>query len=194
MNVVVGKAARKTQTPIVHANMTYLVFRPYWEVPPKIAREEILPKVAQDPTYLKRHRMTFVGSRVRQLPGPDNALGLVKFIFPNPHHVYLHDTPQRALFRRARRDFSHGCIRVAEPARLAQWVLRDQDGWDPARIERAMQQGADNRWIQLEHPVPVYLLYSTVVVGSDDRIGFHEDIYGHDTELLELLEKRRAHS
>jgi murein L,D-transpeptidase YcbB/YkuD len=194
MKVVVGKAARKTQTPIVHADMAYVAFRPYWEVPPKIAREEILPKVAQDPSYLERHRMTFRGERIRQLPGPDNSLGLVKFIFPNPHHVYLHDTPQRALFRRARRDFSHGCIRVAEPARLAQWVLSGQDGWDEGHIKSAMLHGKDNRRVYLERPVPVYVLYSTVVVGRDGRIGFHEDIYGHDSKLLELLEKRRPHS
>jgi len=194
MSVVVGKAARQTQTPIVRADMTYVVFRPYWEVPRKIAREEIFPKIDRDPSYLARNRMEFKGTRLRQLPGADNALGLVKFIFPNPHNVYLHDSPQRALFRRARRDFSHGCIRISEAAGLAQWVLSGQDGWDKERIRRAMQEGSDNRWVQLDQPICVYLFYSTVAVDADGRINFHEDIYGHDAILIELLEKRRVHS
>jgi murein L,D-transpeptidase YcbB/YkuD len=190
INAVVGKAARRTQTPIVHADMTYVVFRPYWNVPSEIARKEILPKVEQDPDYLARHDMEFVGKRIRQRPGPDNALGLVKFIFPNPHHVYLHDTPMRALFRRSRRDFSHGCIRLADAAALARWVLRNQDGWDSARIERAMQEGKDNSWLALDQPVPVYLFYTTVVVDQENRIHFYQDIYDHDARLRELLEKR----
>jgi L,D-transpeptidase YcbB len=190
IKTVVGKAARQTQTPIVHADMTHIVFRPYWEVPRAIARKEILPKVAQDPQYLARHDMEIVGNRIRQRPGPDNALGLVKFIFPNPHHVYLHDTPTRALFRRSRRDFSHGCIRLADAPALARWVLRNQGSWDSTRIDRAMKEGKDNTWLALDQPLPVYLFYTTVVVDQEDRIHFYEDIYDHDTKLRELLEKR----
>jgi len=183
MDVVVGSAARRHETPILHAELKYVVFRPYWEVPPGIARAEILPKVARDAGYLQRNHMETVDNRVRQRPGRDNALGLVKFLFPNEHNVYMHDTPQKSLFGRAQRDFSHGCIRVANPIGLAEFVL----GWDRARIVDAMQRGRDNRWVPVEQPIPVYLLYSTAVVDESGRLFFFEDIYGHDAELARVL-------
>ena len=183
MDVVVGSAARHNATPILQADLKHVVFRPYWQVPPGIAKQEILPKVRRDAGYLQRNHMEMVDNRVRQRPGPDNALGLVKFLFPNAHHVYMHDTPQKSLFGRAQRDFSHGCIRVANPIGLAEFVL----GWDRARIIEAMQRGRDNRWVPVPEPIPVYLLYSTAVVNEAGRLFFFEDIYGHDAELARVL-------
>jgi murein L,D-transpeptidase YcbB/YkuD len=183
MNVVVGSAARRTETPIMHADLRYVVFRPYWDVPSSIATREILPKAARDPGYLERHNIERVGGRIRQRPGPANALGLVKFIFPNDFHVYLHDTPSKGLFAQSRRDFSHGCIRVADPPALAEFVL----GWDRARVEEAMIRGRDDQRVNLAAPIPVYLFYTTIVVDEDGRAFFFDDIYGHDTTLARVL-------
>lgn len=189
MNVVVGESAQSHKTPVLHADMKYVVFRPFWLVPPGIARKEILPKVATDPNYLGRHNMELVEGRVRQHPGKDNSLGLVKFIFPNPYHVYLHDTPSKALFARQRRDFSHGCIRVADPRALAEFVLDGQRGWSPERIDQAMTSGPDDRRVDLQSPVPVYIFYTTVVIGDDGLVYFFDDIYGHDATLDQVLAK-----
>lgn len=183
MNVVVGSAVRRTLTPIMQADMRYVVFRPYWDVPASIARNEILPRAARDPGYLGRQSMETIGGRVRQRPGPDNALGLVKFIFPNAFDVYLHDTPSKQYFERNRRDFSHGCIRVADPPALAEFVL----GWDRARITEAMNRGRDDQRVNLPAPIPVYLFYATIVVAEDGRIFFFDDIYGHDAALARQL-------
>jgi murein L,D-transpeptidase YcbB/YkuD len=188
-DVVVGSAARRFETPILHAEMEYIVFRPYWNVPPSIARKELMPKADSDPGYLARNNMETRNGRIRQRPGDDNSLGLVKFVFPNRHHVYLHDTPSKALFDRSRRDFSHGCIRVARPADLAEFLLRGQDSWTKERVVDAMQKGRNNRHVQLETPVPVYLLYATVMVGRNGELRFFEDIYGHDAELRKSLAK-----
>jgi murein L,D-transpeptidase YcbB/YkuD len=185
MGVIVGSAARRTETPILQARMRSVVFRPYWDVPDSIARKEILPRAARDPRYLERERMEVVSGRLRQRPGPDNALGLVKFVFPNPFDVYLHDTPQKAYFVRSRRDFSHGCMRVADPVGLAEFVL----GWSAERITAAMTEGPDARRVDLPEPVSVYVLYTTVVV-EDGRISFFDDIYGWDAVLEKALESR----
>jgi murein L,D-transpeptidase YcbB/YkuD len=185
--VVVGSAARHHFTPILNAEMQAVVFRPYWHVPPGISRTEVLPKVRADPAYLTRNDMELIDGRIRQRPGPDNALGLIKFVLPNRHHIYLHDTPSKDLFGRPRRDFSHGCIRVARPVELAEFVLRGQGNWDAERITRAMRTGPNNRHVRLEKPVPVYLLYSTVIVSRDGEVRFFPDIYGHDATLRRAL-------
>jgi L,D-transpeptidase YcbB len=182
-DVVVGSAMRRTTTPILQADMRYVVFRPYWYVPSSIARKELFPKEDRDPGYLARQNMEFAGTRLRQRPGPKNSLGLVKFIFPNDHDVYLHDTPQKSLFGRSRRDFSHGCIRVADPVGLAEFVL----GWKRADIEAAMQRGRDDRRVDLSEPIPVFLVYATVVADPDGRVFFYDDIYGHDAHLAQVL-------
>lgn len=196
MEVVVGKAAPLTKTPVMQADMTAVVFRPYWNVPRSIARREILPRVERDPGYLKRNRMEIVGGRVRQRPGEGNALGLVKFLMPNRYDVYLHDTPARSLFERARRDFSHGCIRLADAAALAEFVLANRPGWDRRRIEEAMTRGKNNVRVPIEPPIPVYLFYATAIVDVDGRIHFFQDIYGHDARLKRMLaalaERRRG--
>lgn len=189
MNTVVGSAAEHRETPVLTADMSYLVFRPYWEVPPTIAKNEILPAASREPDYLERHRMRREKGRLRQAPGDDNALGLVKFVFPNPHSVYMHDTPSKRFFSRARRDLSHGCVRVADAPGLAEFVLRAQGNWDRARVEAAMRSGRDNRHVTLRRPVRVHLLYNTVTVGEDGATYFFDDIYGHDLRLDTALAK-----
>lgn len=206
MAIVVGRAAR-TQTPVFAAELTQVLFRPSWYPPPSILRNEILPRVERDPSYLQREHMDVVGGpaeaivplspgaliglrsgrlRLRQNPGPHNALGLVKFVFPNEHRVYMHDTPARSLFSRVRRDFSHGCVRVEQPARLAAFVLARQPGWTLDRIEAAMK-GARTVSVDVGPAVPVYLYYSTVVVRADDSVEFFDDIYGLDARLHRAL-------
>ncbi|HVN63256.1 MAG TPA: L,D-transpeptidase family protein [Candidatus Binataceae bacterium] len=211
MNVVVGKAYHH-KTPVFSQNMRYLIFRPYWEVPTDIARAEMIPKLHRDANYISKNNLEVVDGdgavvtegpvngdildgiesgdyQVRQKPGPKNALGLVKFIFPNDYSVYLHSTDAPQLFSRSQRDFSHGCIRVQNPADLAMWVLRDQPGWDKARILDAMNQGDDNRRVNLAQPIPVLIVYGTAAVRPAGEVQFFDDIYGYDSELEQALAK-----
>ncbi len=208
MNVVVGKSYGHN-TPVFTETMKYVVFRPYWEVPYSITRSEMIPHILRDPDYLSKNGLEVVDSRqsvvaagtvssdvlsqlhsgklfVRQKPGPKNALGLVKFLFPNSYNVYMHDTPAPELFARSRRDFSHGCIRLERPAELAAWVLRDNPGWNPERIRAAMN-GQATQQVNLVHPIPVLILYATVIVLEDGQVHFYDDIYGHDASLGKVL-------
>jgi len=210
MNVVVGKAYNH-DTPVFSDAMQYAVFRPYWSVPYSIAKAEFLPHIVRDPDYLTKKGFEVVDNRqqvvtsgtvssdvlgqlragklfIRQLPGPKNSLGLVKFIFPNSYNVYMHDTPAQEFFAKSRRDFSHGCIRLEKPADLAVWVLRDNPGWDMARVRGAMD-GNPNQQVNLVHPIPVLILYATVIVTEDGLVHFYDDIYGHDAELEKVLAK-----
>jgi murein L,D-transpeptidase YcbB/YkuD len=213
MGVIVGRALR-TQTPVFADQMTHLIFRPYWNVPRSILRNEVLPAAERDATYLARHDMELVNGqgddakpvaatpealeaaragalRVRQRPGPKNSLGLAKFIFPNDDNVYLHGTPARELFARSRRDFSHGCVRVEDPAALAQWLLKDQPAWTPERIAAAMNGAALQR-VDLGAPVPVILYYVTAAVMPEDgRLHFADDLYRHDAALERALKAPR---
>lgn len=191
--------------------MTYVIFHPYWNVPHKITVKEFLPAIRRDPAYLARHNLEIVPNfapnapvytptdetlamlasgvlKLRQKPGPRNALGLVKFAFPNNNNVYLHSTPSKGLFQRTRRDFSHGCIRVQDPVRLAEWVLAEQGEWTRERIMAAMA-GQNPRTVTLKRPIPVYIFYSTVLADRSGRVSFYEDIYGHDRLLRTLLAK-----
>lgn len=197
IDVVVGRAVRNMRTPVFTADMTHVIFRPYWDVPRSIARNEILPAARRDLNYLARNQYELLdgagrivpaseaaldqlaaGSvRVRQRPGPGNALGAVKFMLPNSHNVYLHDTPSRTLFARSRRDFSHGCIRVADPAGLAEWVLQDNPAWDRERIEAAMA-GTRPLRVDLAEPIRVYIVYGTAIAREDGSMLFLEDLYG----------------
>ncbi|HET7291569.1 MAG TPA: L,D-transpeptidase family protein [Vicinamibacteria bacterium] len=210
MKVVVGKSMGH-RTPIFVAQMEYVVFRPYWNPPYGIASREIVPHARRDPAYLQREELEIVASGdedapalpatpenldaivrgrlfVRQRPGPRNSLGLAKFIFPNQQNVYMHGTPAPQLFSRTRRDFSHGCIRLEEPAALAEWVLRDQPAWTRARIEAAMQGERPAR-VNLREPLLVVLFYDTVHVNSEGVVHFVDDIYGHDRTLDEALDR-----
>lgn len=206
MRVVVGKAL-KNQTPVLMATMSFIDFSPYWNVPYNIVKEEIIPKLSQNPGYLGKENMELVSGtgvtayseasiaqlkqgslRVRQRPGKKNALGKVKFLFPNKADVYLHDTPANALFSRSRRDFSHGCVRVSNPEGLAEFALRDQKGWDKNTIQQAMLSPKMQRVI-LKKPIPVLFFYITAFFDQQNDLIFYPDIYGHDTVLQEALKK-----
>ena len=194
MRVVVGEPDNKT--PIFADRMTHVVFSPYWNVPPRIAREETIPRAARDPGFLARNNMEVVapsgdviepdsvdwssasGYRIRQRPGSGNALGGVKFIFPNNFDVYLHDTNATKLFDRIERGLSHGCVRVEEPQKLAQYVLRDQPEWTPEAIGAAMTSGQEKH-VKLPAPISVFILYKTAWV-HEGGVRFLKDLYGHD--------------
>ena len=198
MKVVTGKP--DSPTPVLSHDMTTLIFSPYWNVPPGIAEDEIIPAVLRDHGYLRRNNLELVrgtqvvgpaalltgGVQIRQRPGTRNALGLVKFVFPNPFNVYLHDTPAGALFARPSRAFSHGCIRVEKPFELTRWVLGGLAGWTPRAIQAAMRSGRE-RPLALPEPIPVYVTYETVEVSGDGTVFFWPDVYGHDRAQMPLL-------
>jgi murein L,D-transpeptidase YcbB/YkuD len=211
MNVIVGKAIRH-ETPVFEKDMRFLVFRPYWNVPPSIQRSELVPAIRRDANYLASQNYEIVTNdaqvvtagavndevleklrtgrlAIRQKPGPNNALGLVKFMFPNEYHVYLHSTPSQQLFARSRRDFSHGCIRVERPAELAAWVLRDKPEWNLESVRTAMQGGKDDFQVNVTKPIPVLILYGTAVVDEEGKVHFFDDLYGHDAALEKVLAK-----
>jgi L,D-transpeptidase YcbB len=214
MHVIAGKAVGH-QTPVFAQNMRYIVFRPYWNVPPSIARGEIVPHLLKDPGYLGKKGFEITDSSgkvvasgsaspeviaelragrlmVRQRPAADNALGLIKFIFPNDNNVYLHSTPSQTLFSQTRRDFSHGCIRVEFPAELASFLLQGQPNgqrWTVDAVKAAMQSGPDNQQVSLTTPVPVVILYITAVAEENGEVYFFDDIYGHDKSLDAVLAK-----
>jgi murein L,D-transpeptidase YcbB/YkuD len=209
MNVIVGKAYRH-ETPVFERDMKYVVFRPYWNVPPSILRSEIVPAIRKDRDYIAKKNYEVITPQgsvvtsgtisddilqqlsagklmVRQKPGPTNALGLVKLMFPNEYNVYLHSTPSQQLFSQSRRDFSHGCIRVEKPAELAAWVLRDKPEWSLEQARAAMQTGKDNVQVNLTNPVPVLIIYGTAVVDQQNEVHFFDDIYGYDADLEKVL-------
>jgi murein L,D-transpeptidase YcbB/YkuD len=205
MRVVVGK--KDTPTPIFNDRMTYVVFSPYWNVPPDIANNETLPEVLKDPGFLDRTNMEVIDKdgnlvdpssidltdptqyRFRQRPGGDNSLGLVKFMFPNQYNVYLHDTPAESLFARASRSFSHGCVRVEQPEKLARYVLGDQPDWTDVKIVEAMHYG-EERTVKLKTPIPVYITYLTARVSSDGLVQFRKDVYDVDSAQSARLANR----
>lgn len=215
MKVVVGKAYRH-KTPVFSAEITHVIFRPYWDVPLSIQRAELVLKLAKDPAYLAENDFEIVDSGrrvvsrgtvtpdmlgrlragqlfIRQMPGEKNALGFIKFDIPNPYDVYLHGTPAQALFQRSRRDFSHGCIRVENPEELARWVLAGVPGWDVDRIRQA-EKGPDSFRVNLDRPIPVLIVYGTAVVRPDGEVQFFDDIYGYDAALERLLDRGYPYS
>jgi murein L,D-transpeptidase YcbB/YkuD len=197
MDVVVGRAVETLRTPVFSADLTHLIFRPYWDVPRSITLAEILPAARKDPLYFARKDFELVDGqghiaaqpqdrlaavaggalRVRQRPGQHNALGAVKFMLPNANNVYMHDTPDRQLFARSTRAFSHGCIRVAEPAALAQWLLQNDPAWTAEQIATAMNGEAPVQ-VNLAEPVRVYIVYGTAIAREDGTILFLNDLYG----------------
>lgn len=209
MGVIVGEQYNDRATPIFTDTMQRLVFRPYWGIPHSIATEEILPEAREDIGYLAQKNYQIVANyradarvyattpanlekvargelRLRQDAGPQNSLGLVKFLFPNQFAVYLHDTPADHLFAKDRRAFSHGCIRVERPAQLAEWTLNRQSDWDLARVESAMHSGGRQQ-VELDSSIPVYILYWTAFVDDAGQVQFRPDLYGHDEMLNKAL-------
>jgi L,D-transpeptidase YcbB len=183
MKVIVGQEYEDKATPVFADSMETVVFRPYWNVPPSIAAKEIFPK---GPGYLERENMEVYRENgqtmVRQRPGAKNALGYVKFLFPNDFNIYLHDTPNHELFNKDVRAFSHGCIRLEKPAELAQWVL----GWPADRVDEAMKSGPDNRAVKLPRKIPVYIVYSTTFINSG-QLYFGNDLYHRDDKLVPVV-------
>ena len=209
MPVVVGR--RSWPTPVFSDLMTRVEMNPYWHVPESIARAEIVPETREDPGYLAKKGYQLLdrdtgerldpasvslaeigeGVRVRQRPGRGNALGRIKFLFPNRFNVYLHDTPDQAPFERTRRAFSHGCIRVGRPLDLADFVFAEEPGWTPERVREEIAEGRPER-AELERPMPVHILYWTAFVDGDGRVHFRPDVYGHDEKLAAALAGARG--
>jgi murein L,D-transpeptidase YcbB/YkuD len=210
MPVVVGEVYEESATPVFSDTMEYVVFNPYWNVPESIAETEIVPQAREDRSYLARNEYEVVTSwsddadvldpmevdldrvadgtyRIRQKPGPENALGRIKFMFPNDFNIYLHDTPAEYLFDRADRAYSHGCIRVERPEELAEFVLRGGE-WTSGSIQEEIESSTRST-VSLPEPLPVYILYWTAFV-DDGSVHFREDLYGNDAELRRALEDR----
>jgi murein L,D-transpeptidase YcbB/YkuD len=208
MRVIVGKP--DAPTPLFSDQMAYVVFSPYWNIPESILKNEALPHVAKDPDWLRRNNMEVVGTsgdvidasavdwsdeqavravRLRQAPGPENALGLVKFIFPNNFSVYLHDTPTDKLFFKERRALSHGCIRVEDPVGLAHYVMSDQPEWTSERISTAMH-AQEEKTVKVKSPIPVHIGYWTAWVEPDGKtVTYTDDPYGIDARQLQLIKE-----
>src|SRR5438477_2552929 len=180
MKVIVGQEYQDKATPVFADSMETVVFQTYWDVPPSIAPKEIFPKGS---AYMASQNMETYNDHgqtgVRQRPGPKNALGFVKFLFPNDFNIYLHDTPNHELFNKDVRAFSHGCIRLEKPAELAQWVL----GWPADRVEQAMRNGPDDRSVKLPRKIPVYITYFTTYI-NNGQLYFGNDLYNRDDKLV----------
>ena len=211
MKIVIGQAPEH-KTPLLTSELERVIFRPYWNVPISIQRDELIPKIMNDPDYLSANHLEIVTTkgtvvqgdvsddiladmqsgwlRLRQTPGPGNVLGLVKFAFPNEYEVYMHGTSAPSLFGRARRDLSHGCIRLEKADALAEWVLRQETGWTRNRVMRAMH-GAESITVELKRRIQVVTMYATAVVLENGEVHFFEDIYGEDAALDQELVANR---
>jgi murein L,D-transpeptidase YcbB/YkuD len=187
MKVIVGQEYEEKATPVFSDSMEFVVFRPYWNVTPNIAEKEIFPKEASNPGYLAANDMEVYNDHgrraVRQLPGPKNSLGLVKFMFPNDFNIYLHDTPQGELFNKDVRAFSHGCIRLQHPDSLAQFVL----GWPIDSVHHEMHDGPDDHRVTLKRKIPVYIVYFTTYA-RDGQLYFGNDLYDRDSKLVHQVQ------
>lgn len=189
MRIVVGKAANRTV--IFSDSLKHIVFSPYWNVPRSIVRKELAPAMRRSSRYLQRNRMEITGYSgglpvIRQKPGAGNALGKVKFLFPNSYNIYFHDTPAKSLFEREQRAFSHGCIRLQQPAALAKLLLGYNPQWTDDAINKAMNRSAE-KWVTLPQPLPVFIVYFTAWTDEDGLLNFRDDIYGHDERLRNHL-------
>jgi L,D-transpeptidase YcbB len=187
--VIVGKEG--TNSIMFNGNLNEIVFNPYWNIPASIVQNEIMPAMKKDPNYLKRHNMEIVKQNdsvpaIRQLPGPQNALGKVKFLFPNTYEIYLHDSPQKELFEQKNRALSHGCIRVADAQKLAEYLLKNNPGWTPEKVRQAINSGKEQS-VALKEPVPVSITYLTAWVDENGEINFRNDIYGHDARTASKM-------
>lgn len=183
-NVVVGKELH--QTVVFSGEMSYIVFSPYWNIPPSIIKNEIKPGLDADSDYLSKHNMEWNDGNVRQKPGPNNSLGLVKFMFPNSNNIYLHDTPAKSLFGRDARALSHGCVRVEKAKELANKILESDKKWNAQKIDQAMNAGTEKTYT-LNHKIPVYIAYFTAWADENGNVSFYNDIYNRDNKLAHLL-------
>lgn len=189
MAVVVGKEGHNTTT--FSDKLTTIVFSPYWNIPESIVKNEVVPGIARNASYLESHNMEQYGGTstaplIRQKPGEDNSLGKVKFLFPNSFNIYFHDTPAKSLFSRDQRAYSHGCIRLSESAKLAEYLLKDNPIWTPDKIDEAMNS-SDEKYVSVGKPVPVFITYYTTWVDNDGVLNFRSDIYGHDKEIANKM-------
>lgn len=187
--VVVGKTEHPTT--LFYGEMQNIVFSPYWNVPESIVRNELIPQMRKNSNYLATHDMEIIGHRndlpvMRQKPGPNNSLGLVKFLFPNSYNTYLHDTPAKSLFGETSRAFSHGCIRVEEPVKLANFLLRNQAEWTSEKIDLAMHNGKET-YVKLKTKVPVFIAYFTAFVAQNGQLNFRKDVYNLDGRLADMI-------
>lgn len=183
---IVGKETNRTA--IFKGMMKYIVFNPYWNVPDNILEKEILPALSKQKDYLNLNHMEWHEGRLRQMPGPDNALGAIKFVFPNPFDIYLHDTPSKGLFKEKKRAFSHGCIRISAPHRLASYLLREQTSWEKGKIDQVIAAQKEH-YVKLDKEVPVYILYLTSYVDFHGNLNFREDLYQKDQALMQMMFK-----
>jgi L,D-transpeptidase YcbB len=186
MRVVVGKDGHNTM--MFNGDLSTVVFSPYWNVPPSIVQKEIMPAMERNPGYLESQHMEVVSNSggtptIRQKPGEGNALGKVKFLFPNSFNIYFHDTPSKSLFDRDVRAFSHGCIRLQDPEWMANYVLRNQPEWTPEKINEAMNASVEKQ-VRVKKPIPVIITYYTAWVDNKGRVNFRQDIYGHDQSIV----------
>lgn len=210
IDVVVGKTQHSTV--IFAGELKYVVFSPYWNIPPGILGNEIIPAVRREVAYLRKHNMEVVKGKevidpysinwnkytgknfpymVRERPGPNNSLGKVKFLFPNSYNIYFHDTPAKSLFGESRRDFSHGCIRLSEPAKLAGFLLRNDTTYTAEKITELMDAGKE-KYVTLKPSIAVFIGYFTAWVDKDGKLNFRDDVYGHDARLEEKLFEQPA--
>ncbi len=185
MVVVVGKEGNNTM--MFNGDLNQVVFSPHWNVPVSIVKNEILPAINKNSNYLASQNMEVVSNDgefpvIRQKPGPGNALGKVKFLFPNSFNIYFHDTPSKSLFARDKRAFSHGCIRLKEPEKMANYILSNQPEWTSKEISEAMNSGSE-KFVKVKDPIPVVITYYTAWVDESGKLHFREDIYGHDEKL-----------
>lgn len=188
MDIVVGKEAHGTT--LFTGNLNMVVFSPYWNIPKSIVVNEILPAMRRNPNYLARKNMEIVADgripTIRQKPGGGNSLGRVKFLFPNSHAIYMHDSPAKSLFNKDKRAFSHGCIRLKEPAKMAEYLLDDTSKWNAEKVKEAMYLDKQ-KYVRVKQPIPVMITYFTAWVEGDDGVCFREDIYGHDERVAKKL-------
>jgi L,D-transpeptidase YcbB len=189
MDIVVGKEGHSTV--MFSGELNQVVFSPYWNLPAGIVEKEVLSEIQKNSNYLQENNMEITGEEdglpvIRQLPGDKNELGKVKFLFPNSFNIYFHDTPHKELFKRSDRAFSHGCIRLSEPVKLAKWLLRDQPTWTPEKIDSAMNSDKE-KYVKVKEPVPVLIYYYTAWADANGNMQWREDIYGHDKKMAERL-------
>jgi murein L,D-transpeptidase YcbB/YkuD len=208
MKVVVGHGPDH-KSPVLLSQLETVIFRPYWNVPLRIQRDELLPEIRRDPSWISANNFELITRagelaraksvsenilsklstgqlQLRQKSGPKNTLGLVKFLFPNEYGIYLHDTSARWLFAKERRDLSHGCIRVEKPIELAEWVLAGQPGWSRDRIDAAIA-GKESISVRVKRPIQILIMYSTAAVMEDGEVRFFKDLYGEDGPLGQEL-------